>query len=606
MPKKTDYLERRGAVYYIRLPVPSDVQSVFGPVIRHSLGIKDHDEAKRLVQLEAADWRGKFEEARAARTLTDEDLDRAAWQHYKRELEIDQQERHGLPTQAEIEEKTKEIIADVKRQEIDPRDELAMVGHKAELQAFAGKAKFNRSNRESRAKVTRDHLISGETALIEWAADDFITRNHLNIVKGSPQYRALCQRLQRADLQALDRTFERDQGNFNGQPSDPALVPVEGEVRAKAAAGESIMELYERFAKENPNGIRPETLTAGRRDVQLFADFIGPRVTVEKITRKLVSDFKAMLFDYPSRAGLMSAFKGMTPQEIIAANVSLGKPTLDQITINKILSSLSSFCTWLDDNGRLSGNPVIGLMKKPKGLKAKKEKRATFTVPQLTTLFSSPLFTGAAGTEKWSQVSRPGDHVVRDHRYWIWLVMLFSGARPGEIAQLHTADFGEESGVWFMNIADLGEHQRVKRDASRRRVPLHSELTRLGFRDFHHKAAEAGQKQLFPEIILPESGQIAAQFSRESNRYLTKVGLKSDRTLVTYSLRHTFIDQAREGGMRNEDIAIVVGHDESFGPMSKVQTEDYGRKQHGTLEFRRTIVESVKYPGLNLDHLMPK
>ncbi|MHA6692053.1 DUF6538 domain-containing protein [Devosia sp. A449] len=606
MPKKTDYLERRGAVYQIRLPVPADLQATFGKVIRHTLETKDFGEAKTLVQREASDWRDKFEEARAARTLTDDDLDRAAWQHYSRELEIDQNERHGLPTQADIDAKTQEIVADVQRQQIDLRDQMAMVGPRAELQAFAGKAKFNHSSREARAKIAREQLASGETVLIEWSADDFIARNHLNIVKGSPQYRALCQRLQRADLQALDRTFERDQGNFHGQPSDPTLIPVVSEGRAKAPAGESIMELFGRYAADNENGIRPETLSQQRRDVQLFADFLSPRVPVEKITRRLCGDFKDLLLAYPVRAAEINAFKGMTPQQVVEANKTVGKPALSRITVNKTLSSLSSFFKWLAPRGRLpDGNPVSGLMTKPKGKDAP-IKRTTFTTAQLTTLFNSPLFTGAASSEKWSKFSKPGDHVIRDHRYWIWLVMLYSGARPGEIAQLELSDFDEQGGIWFMHIADQEENQRVKPDASRRRVPIHSELVRLGLRDLHTANQRAGHQQLFPELETPEVGQIAAQFSRESNRYLTATGIKTDRRLVTYSLRHTFIDQARVGGFMNEQIALVVGHDESFGPRNKVQTEGYGQLQHGTLQHRQSIVESVKYPSLELDHLITK
>src|SRR5215212_7716376 len=56
---------------------------------------------------------------------------------------------------------------------------------------------------------------------------------------------------------------------------------------------------------------------------------------------------------------------------------------------------------------------------------------------RLEALFNSPLFTGCQSEEK---LHLPGNLQIRDHRYWLPLVMLYSGARPGEITQMHTKD----------------------------------------------------------------------------------------------------------------------------------------------------------------------
>src|SRR3546814_5057958 len=79
-------------------------------------------------------------------------------------------------------------------------------------------AEMDREQRGLLISELRRHAAVGETALIEWAADDAIERAGWTIEKGSGPYRELCQRLTLAWLEALTRTQERDQGHFNDTP----------------------------------------------------------------------------------------------------------------------------------------------------------------------------------------------------------------------------------------------------------------------------------------------------------------------------------------------------------------------------------------------------
>lgn len=172
--------------------------------------------------------------------------------------------------------------------------------------------------------------------------------------------------------------------------------------------------------------------------------------------------------------------------------------------------------------------------------------------------------------------------------------MLYDGARPAEVAQLFVDDVRQERGIWIMHISeDDGTGKRTKTAGSRRVVPIHSKLIELGFIEHVERQRAAGEAQVFPEIELPKEGQIAAQFSREFNRYLAKVGVKADRRIVAYSLRHTFVDRARQAGFMDDEIATVVGHE--IGESKKTVTSGYGVEQHGTLKRRQEIVEAVAY-----------
>ncbi|MCZ8543076.1 hypothetical protein OOJ09_02700 [Mesorhizobium qingshengii] len=77
-------------------------------------------------------------------------------------------------------------------------------------------------------------------------------------------------------------------------------------------------------------------------------------------------------------------------------------------------------------HGYIDSNPTADMSL------AKKKERSTlpFASDQLNTVFKSPLFTGCQSGGEWRNVAKPGNVMIRDHRYWVPLVMLYSGARP--------------------------------------------------------------------------------------------------------------------------------------------------------------------------------
>ena len=121
-------------------------------------------------------------------------------------------------------------------------------------------------------------------------------------------------------------------------------------------------------------------------------------------------------------------------------------------------------------------------------------------------------------------------------------------------------------------------------------VPIHSELIKLGFVEHCQRMAKAGEKQVFPEVVIPETGQIIPEFSREMNRtYLTRIGLKTGPEIVVYSLRHTVVDRLRLAGIGEDEIGMLVGHDKP------TMTGRYGVEQPGTLKRRAELVEAISY-----------
>jgi len=148
--------------------------------------------------------------------------------------------------------------------------------------------------------------------------------------------------------------------------------------------------------------------------------------------------------------------------------------------------------------------------------------------------------------------------------------MLYSGARPAEIAQLAVNDVRADRDNWIMDITETTDDddesvKSVKTEGSRRVVPVHQELVKLGFLDYLAETKRAGHARLFPLAARNSRGQMIADFSREFGRYLGKIGLKKGRGISLYSFRHGAFDALRRAGyLASLQPLLLVGE---FNPL---------------------------------------
>ncbi|MCR6673114.1 DUF6538 domain-containing protein [Devosia ginsengisoli] len=431
-------LKTRGSVYYARLKVPVELQQLMGTAeLIRSLRTKDRRTANVRKLSVLSEWHQKFDDLRRRRDMTEADFSNATWEQYVSEL------RH---------------------------DDLA--------RALPGTDQATAKDiRQYHLKALRDHLGRGETVLVHWAADSFIDQHQLIVEKGSAQYRELCFRLMRAQIEALQRAGERDMGNYAGMPADPVVTRPAATAEV-AKPGERLLDLFERYAKENPKRIKIGAIMQARRDIGTFIELVGSDFPVTRLDKKAAREWKALLMEYPVKAAEIGIFRGLGIKEIVAANrqSNTPKPVIMAKTVNRYIAAFSAFCNWLVAHDYLTANPFPDMY-----LSVDKTKTNVrpFTDEERQVLFASPFFTGCKNEVKWHM---PGDHLIRDHRYWLPHVMMYSGARPGEIAQLLVDDVRQMHGVWVMHLTDEGDEEKsLKTKGSFRVVPVHSKLVEMGF-----------------------------------------------------------------------------------------------------------------------------
>lgn len=445
MAISTNVVRRKGSRrYYARLGVPKDLQKRLRKrELWKSLGTADFKEAKRLARPILDQWEREFSEVRKARIFTDAELQDAVWTRYLELLTEDERFRRSLPNDEQLNE-----IWEHLENEFGDYDLNAY----RILETIRDQFQTVQAERTTRFATLKGDTARGETRLVADIVRDVIAARRLDLERNSEGYRRLAQGLQRAELEALNRSQERDGGDWSGQPRDKLVSPP---AAIHHAPGEKISELFERFKREKPNATSDDTWRQNQKIVMLFDEFVGGDAYVSALNRKNIREWKTALFRWPVKAAETRAFKGLSFSKIIEANERVGKPHIVPKTINRYLAAMGGFCRWLRSNDFITEDVMHGMFL---DLDREKRTRVPFTTAQLNSLFKSPLYLKCAGDKREHE---SGSVRVRDWRYWIPLIGLYSGARLGEIAQLLVGDLREIHGTWVFHITREGSGHAI-------------------------------------------------------------------------------------------------------------------------------------------------
>lgn len=203
---------------------------------------------------------------------------------------------------------------------------------------------------------------------------------------------------------------------------------------------------------------------------------------------------------------------------------------------------------------------------------------------ELVTLFTTPLHTSYA----LPKAIQGG----QDAAYWLPLLGAYTGARLGELCQLRAVDIQTVEGIPVMVLTDDGEGQRIKSEAGKRSVPIHSELIRLGFLDYATAIQAKGIDALWPELPIRKD-KPSDYFGRWFRDFREPLGLHTPGKPTFHYFRHTVRPLMRRAGFSESTQDKVTGH-ETQGSVGTVVYD------HWTLQEMQAAVEAIKYPALSL------
>jgi len=262
-----------------------------------------------------------------------------------------------------------------------------------------------------------------------------------------------------------------------------------------------------------------------------------------------------------------------------------GRARLARTTLVKKLQHIRSFFAWAEEKAYIGSSPALGVRPRTQSRQERTDEgRRAFTEAELERLFASPLFIGCAGARCRSV---PGTLILRDERYWFFLVALLTGARIEELAE------APSTLVMLGDVACLDlRAAATKTGNAPRLVPILPALSQLGFLTWAADKRAAGAAKLF------QGGAACADWSKWTNRYLDAIRLDAPDT-ATYSLRHSFRQMLRAARIGDELMNKVFGHAAKGKGINDTGAR-YGRAL--SIQEARLVATTVR-PPLALDHL---
>lgn len=308
---------------------------------------------------------------------------------------------------------------------------------------------------------------------------------------------------------------------------------------------DELAEKYLKHCKLNDVGAR--SLIMYRDQIQMFRDIIQVSKPSE-LDEDALDRYVDGLSKFPANRN-KGVFKNKTVNEILDMNLTEG--ILAKSSMKGYSTNVKAFVEWAIRSKYCREGISIAL----KGVfkNATNDSYKPFADDEIVSLFLSEPF--IKGT-----IRKPSS-------YWITIIGLFTGARQNEICQLAISDIKTEKvggdRIYCFDFNDE-DYKSQKNKSSKRKVPIHPELIKLGFIEFVERQRVKGKSRIFHDLKMDSKGKFNDPYQKWFRRHRIKCGVESKEGAkkVFHSFRHTLITQLRNhpSGIPIENIREVVGH----------------------------------------------
>lgn len=319
-----------------------------------------------------------------------------------------------------------------------------------------------------------------------------------------------------------------------------------------------------------------KTLHENQAILDTALEIIGD-IPLNSIGHDEVMKYAKTLQRLPANRSKLPQTRGKPIRECLG----LGLKPIAVTTYNKNLTRVYSVFEFALNRRWIDHNPIQGLQKRDK--RKANEQREHLTDEHLNTLLNGYVYN--------PQIEIAPATKLQPYMFWLIPLSMFTGARLDELCQLYLCDIRQDDGVWIFDINN-NETKKIKNKSSRRVIPIHPELIRLGIVEYAQQLRRNGHNRLFPE--LPKTRDGYGQYaSKWFARYREKCELPVGKTI--HGIRHTFISKARSLDLPDNHLKLLVGHDSSKDITSRYTKIDAS-----------TLFETIKrltYPAVDIAHL---
>lgn len=305
--------------------------------------------------------------------------------------------------------------------------------------------------------------------------------------------------------------------------------------------------------------------------------------------------FRDTLLRLPKNRKKKKEYKDLSVTELLECDIPEGE-CIGASTVSDRIQYVRTFFEWLNGEAIVTVNPFknVSIVKTSKSY-------SKFDSDDLKAIFSSPIY-DSAEHPFWNEPKR--QHVRNASNWWALLILLYTGARAGEVAQLRVRDVVEDdsTGIWYFNLKDEEDEKRLKTKNARRRVPIHKVLIELGLLDYVALIKSELHEELLPKLKaikrdLP-STRITEWFRTQYRDKVPSLQYLKDQKKTTHSFRHTFAEASYSVGNRVEYTQQIIGHsNKDEGVTSVYKGDGY------SLEILKECIDKITFDSIDLDRL---
>jgi integrase len=561
MPKQTHLMKRNG-VYYCRVVVPKHLHPFTKRrEVWKSLGCRSYSEAVRYAKIKVEQIMIQLEESHGILRLNQQAIDNLANQHLVCLLSSDESRRdilhQGSESSHELSGNLETVLERVQSPDWEHRQNYTEEGFSRLIDTLsAGLATANHSgdvelsfkryqenNQEKLGKASNALRLGDWKAALQTAQQYLKERlgTEIDVSRSVNQHsvRQLCNALLLQEVKALEIIMKRDSGDWSdGLSSSFRELPSPSLPQPSAMDSPTIQQLIDQYLASTQYQSKSDRVKEkAAPHIMGVPEIIDCSIPVSQFRGDRISEFLDGLHYLPVNA--KKKFPNLTLRQAIEeAKHDKAIERLSYDTAKGYLKFLSNIFEWARKLEKIEKNPLSGHDVN----NSNKKKRDTKPMPleAVNLLFSTQEMQKNLKARK------------NEHKFWIPLVGLFTGARLGEIVQLTVNDVQQERGVYYFNITNEPDptHEAelarsVKTEGSKRKMPIHETLIEIGFLDYYQRLVDAGvASSLFPTCTLGKK-TISDPFSKQFNTILNRLKVK-ERDIVFHSFRHLFRDLIRE------------------------------------------------------------
>jgi integrase len=359
-----------------------------------------------------------------------------------------------------------------------------------------------------------------------------------------------------AEVELLKQTVK----SLSSQPSTTvSTLPEPVQTQESSSDREDdlpIDQIAEKFLQYKKGNVAAGSFTSYENKIRQFIQIVtefnkNKTPTVSKLSPTIIRNYRDVLLKIPKNRN------GISNKITHAEMIKMGLPPISQKTAKDTCNLVGEFLNYCEIEQypiTPALKTVLSSVKKPKSKDT--QHRIPYSAEQLKLLFESIDYTQG-------KFKKPSE-------FWTPLIALFTGARLGEILQLHIGDIREAEGVWVFDLNDEGDKQ-LKSESSTRIVPIHSQLIDLGFLEFVTLRKQLKKDaRLFPEEPRKTDGKFD-NYSKRFRTYRNRVGITKDddEMLDFHSFRHTIRTKMVEASVQESLIDDIIGHSSAGASIGK-------------------------------------